>query len=158
MRWTTKDKDNNEVIGYYIIDRILPEEDGHEGIMTVRFLGNNREPLSPTGMVMHYTGSDFYHYLAGCGDTGKISFIPGDTFEKEMEENEQKNKLPRYYTQLETHAEMRKQAGETVEVMNLDTLNYELDQLLNPRGENEKESKDAEERKIHEGMILAVRN
>jgi hypothetical protein len=74
MKWKTKNDKNEEITGYYIIDSIPSEDIENDNILTVRFLGNNSSPLSPAGLARHYTGADFYHYLDGCAEDGKISF------------------------------------------------------------------------------------
>jgi len=71
-----------------------------------------------------------------------------------METNTTEKKLPRYHTEQETQAELRNQFPETTEVQSIDSLNYEVDQILNPRNDNPKEAKSPEDRKLYPGMIF----
>lgn len=155
MEWTTRDKKTKEeTTAYFIIDTVPGDTLDEENILTVRFLGDNKDPLSPTGLIHHYTGADFYHYLDGCSEDGKIVFRDRGQFDAEMESNTTGKKLPRYHTQEETQAELRNQFPETVEVMSLDSLNYEVDQVLNPHNQHPREAKSPAERKLDVGMIF----
>lgn len=133
MQWKTKNKNNEEITGYYIIDSVPGDSVDEENIITARFLGDNTGPLSASGLARHYTGADFYHYLDGCAEDGKITFRTRDEFEKDLEKNEQDKKYPRYFTEQETQAELRNQFPDSTEVVDIDGLNYEIDQLLNPK-------------------------
>lgn len=73
-----------------------------------------------------------------------------------METNTTEKKLPRYFTDVETQAELRERFPGTVEVMTKESLNYQIDQLLNPRNENPRESNNPEDRKIRVGMIFTL--
>lgn len=154
MQWKTKNEKGEEITGYYIIDSVPGDTVDEENIITARFLGNNTGPLSASGLARHYTGADFYNYLDGCSDDGKITFRTRDEFEKDLEKNEQDKKYPRYFTEQETQAELRNQFPNSTEVVDIDGINYEIDQLLNPKGTHKKEAKTPEERKLHEGMIF----
>lgn len=154
MQWKTKNEKGEEIIGYYIIDSVPGDSVDEENIITARFLGNNTGPLSASGLARHYTGADFYNYLDGCAEDGKITFRTRDEFEKDLEKNEQDKKYPRYFTEQETQAELRNQFPNSTEVVDIDGLNYEIDQLLNPKWDHKKEAKSSEERKLHEGMIF----
>lgn len=133
MQWKTKNEKGEEITGYYIIDSVPGDTVDEENIITARFLGNNSGPLSASGLARHYTGADFYNYLDGCADDGKITFRTRDDFEKDLEKNEQDKKYPRYFTEQETQAELRNQFPDTTEVADIDGINYEIDQLLNPK-------------------------
>jgi hypothetical protein len=113
-----------------------------------------RTPLSPGGLAHHYTGADFYEYLSGCAEDGKITFRERGEFDTELEKNTTDKKLPRYFTDIETQLELRDQFPDTVEVVNFEQFNTEVDQLLNPGGNNPKEAKSPKERELHEGMIF----
>lgn len=157
MKWATKNEHKEDITGYYIIDTIPSDNEDdpeHDEILTVRFLGNDRDPLSPSGLAHHYTGADFYHYLDGCAEDGKITFGDGAEFEREMDENTKAKKLPRYFTEQETQAELRSQFPESTEIQDREALDYEIDQILNPRNENKKEAQNPEDRKLREGMIF----
>lgn len=71
-----------------------------------------------------------------------------------MSQNAKKEKYPRYFTDIETQVELRNQFPDVVEVQSREQFNIELDQLLNPAGNNPKEEKSSKEREIHEGMIF----
>lgn len=154
MQWKTKNDQKEDITGYYIIDSVPSDDIENDNILTVRFLGNDQDPLSPSGLARHYTGADFYHYLDGCSEDGQITFQGRSEFDGEMEANTTEKKLPRYYTEQETQAELRNQFPETTEVQSMDSLNYEIDQILNPRNDNPKEAKTPEDRKLHVGMIF----
>ena len=68
MEWKTKTAEGEEMTGYYIIDQVPGEDPDEENMVSLRFLGNNKDPLSPAGIAMYYSGADFYHYLAGCSE------------------------------------------------------------------------------------------
>lgn len=154
MEWKTKNKNNEEITGYYIIDSVPSEDMDEDNIITMRFLGDNRDPLSPNGLAHHYTGADFYEYLSGCSENGKITFRERSEFDAEMDKNTSETKLPRYFTEAETKSELRAQFPEVVEVQSFEEFNSEVDKLLNPSGNNPKEAKSAPERTLHEGMIF----
>jgi hypothetical protein len=154
MQWKTKNEKNEEITGYYIIDSVPGDTLDEENIITARFLGNNNGPLSASGLARHYTGADFYNYLDGCAEDGKITFRTRDEFEKDLEKNEKDKKYPRYFTEQETQAELRNQFPDATEVIDIDGINYEIDKLLNPKWDNKKEASSPEERKLHEGMIF----
>lgn len=71
-----------------------------------------------------------------------------------MSQNTTSEKLPRYFTNIETQTELRDQFPDVVEVHSREQFNVEVDQVLNPEGNNPKEAKNPEERKLHEGMIF----
>jgi len=154
MEWKTKSKDGEEITGYYIIDTIPGDTLDDENIITMRFLGDNKDPLSAGGIAHHYTGADFYEYLNGCAEDGKIIFRDRSEFDAEMEKNTSETKLPRYFTAAETKSELRSQFPEVVEVQNFDEFNAEADKIINPTGNNPKEAKSPAERTLHEGMIF----
>ena len=133
MQWKTKNEKGEEITGYYIIDSVPGDTVDEENIITARFLGDNTGPLSASGLARHYTGADFYNYLDGCSDDGKITFRTRDELEKDLEKNEQDKKYPRYFTEQETQAELRNQFPNSTEVVDIDGMNYEIDQLLNPK-------------------------
>lgn len=71
MKWKTKNENKEDITGYYLIDTIPSDNEDdpeHDEILSVRFLGNDRDPLSPSGLSHYYTGADFYHYLDGCAE------------------------------------------------------------------------------------------
>lgn len=71
-----------------------------------------------------------------------------------MTENTKEKKLPRYFTEQETQAELRSQFPDTAEIQKLEALDYEIDQILNPRNDNKKEAQNPEDRKLYVGMIF----
>lgn len=154
MQWKTKNKNNEEITGYYIIDTIPGDTLDEDNIITMRFLGDDKDPLSPGGLAHHYTGADFYDYINGCAEDGKITFRERGEFDTELEKNTADNKNPRYFTDTETQLELRSQFPDTVEVQSFEQFNIEVDQLLNPGGNNPKEAKSPKERELHEGMIF----
>jgi hypothetical protein len=125
-----------------------------ENIITVRFLGDNKGPLSPSGLTRNYTAADFYNYLDGCADDGKITFREKSEFDTEIQGNTTNKKHPRYFTEEETKKELREQFPESVEIQDIGGLNADIDNLLNPKGNSQKESKKKEERELHEGMVF----
>lgn len=154
MEWKTKNKNNEEITGYYIIDSVPSEDMDEDNIITMRFLGDNRDPLSANGLAHHYTGADFYDYLSGCSEDGRITFRERSEFDAEIEKNTRETKSPRYFTESETKSELRTQFPEVVEVQSFEEFNAEVDKLLNPSGNNPKEAKSAPERTLHEGMVF----
>lgn len=161
MQWKTKSQETKEdITGYYMIDTVPSEDIEEDNILTVRFLGNDQSPLSPSGLARHYTGADFYHYLDGCTEDGRITFRESAEFEKEMEANTAEKKFPRYYTEQETQTELRNRFPDTTEVMSLESLDYEVDQILNPRKDHPhpREAKSPDDRKLYPGMIFAKVN
>lgn len=85
MVWRQKDKDGNlSMAGYYAIDSLLSEDLDEESVAKLRFLGNNKNPVSPAGMPLFYSGPELYHYLSGCSQDGTIDFIDGSELEKEV--------------------------------------------------------------------------
>ena len=154
MQWKTKDAEGNEKIGYYIIDTVLSDDLDESDLITMRFLGDNRDPLSPAGLALHYSGADFYNYLSGCSEDGSISFTTRDDFEKTMKINEEDKKLPRYIKTEETYKELREKFPESIHVPDFESFNNEVDSILNPRGDSPLESKNKPDREIHEGMVF----
>ncbi len=85
MVWRQKDKDGNlSMAGYYAIDSLLSEDLDEESVAKLRFLGNNKNPVSPAGMPLFYSGPELYHYLSGCSQDGTIDFIDGSELEQEV--------------------------------------------------------------------------
>lgn len=133
MQWKTKNKEGETITGYYIIDT-TPGDDIDDGnITSLRFLGTNKQPLSPAGLNMHYSGAEFYNYLAGCSEDGMIDFVSRDSFEETMKTNGEQNSLPRYISQAETYKELRQKFPEQVNIPDIESLNKEVDLILNPR-------------------------
>ncbi len=85
MIWRQKDKDGNlSMAGYYAIDSLLSEDLDEESVAKLRFLGNIKNPVSPAGMPLFYSGPELYHYLSGCSKDGTIDFIDGSELEQEV--------------------------------------------------------------------------
>ena len=105
-------------------------------------------------MAHYYTGADFFEYLSGCAEDGKITFRERGEFDEEMSQNTKNEKYPRYFSEIETQTELRNQFPDIVEVQSREQFNREVDNLLNPAGNNPKEEKSSKEREIYEGMIF----
>lgn len=156
MEWKTKTAEGEEITGYYILDQVPGEDPDEENMVSLRFLGNNKDPLSPAGIAMYYSGADFYHYLAGCSEDGRIQFSTRESFEEKMKNNLDESRLPRYVNHEETYQELRKKFPEDINVDSEERLNAEIDQILNPNGEHPLEAKNKEDREIHSGMVLVA--
>ncbi len=125
MVWRQKDKDGNiSMVGYYAVDHLLPESLEEEGVAKLRFLGNNKNPVSPAGMPLFYSGPELYHYLSGCSDNGTIDFIEGSELEKEVVKDGSKMR-----TDDEVKEVLREKFGST-NIPSREVLDKEVDELL----------------------------
>lgn len=150
MVWRQKDKDGNTaMVGYYAIDNLLSEDLDEESVAKLRFLGNNKNPVSPAGMPLFYSGPELYHYLSGCSKDGTIDFIDGSELEKEVIKDGSKVR-----TDDEVKEVLREKFGST-NIPTREIFDKEIDALLY-KEDSKLEGKKEEERKIHEGMIIAL--
>lgn len=150
MIWRQKDKDGNlSMAGYYAVDSLLPKSLEEEGVAKLRFLGNNKNPVSPAGMPLFYSGPELYHYLSGCGEDGTIDFIDGSELEQEVTKDGSKIR-----TDDEVKEVLREKFG-SANIPSREVLDKEVDELLYDQSKG-LEAEKPEERKIHEGMIIAL--
>ena len=151
--------------GYYVIDGILSESIEDDSLVQMRFVGNNVAKNDPNtgkkivpkislfgGVPRNLTGSRFFEYVNNCtsDENGEIDFITTDEIENKL-----KSDGVEIYSNKDAYSELRKIHGET-KIPNREILDTELDNLLQDEEGKKRESKNAEDRKIFEGMTFAV--
>ena len=129
MVWKTKTQDGkDDLVGYYAIDEVLGDDpENADTVVKLRFLGNNKAPLSPSGIPRYYSGPQFFDYLSNCADNGEIDFIDGGA--------DFKAKIAEDGTRLQTTKELYDELShkyEKVSIPDLATLNERVDKELNP--------------------------
>lgn len=100
-------------------------------------------------MPLFYSGPELYHYLSGCGENGTIDFIDGADLEKEVIKDGSKVR-----TDDEVKEVLREKFG-SANIPTREALDKEIDELLYDEGKK-LEAEKPEERKMHEGMIIAL--
>ena len=127
MEYHSLDDKGNDIVGYFWIDDIADthEEDNlaEDGIIKIRWLGNNQAPLKVAGTQWNRTPADFFHFLAS-GD-GPIVFRDGDEFNDSLKG---KKDLPRYESQEDIRDSFYKALPEENESMSEEVFQKKVDE------------------------------